>query len=125
MSTTPLGTRLISSLATGLAFFIMAGVASAQVKTQIPDSLAKQAKVTEAAARKTAMASAPKGATLEEVELEREKGHLQYSYDFKVAGKKGTTEVNVDAVTGKLINVEHEDEAAEAKENKAPPAKKP
>src|SRR5262245_6048972 len=106
-----------SLLIAGLLAVLGASAARAQgaIKTSLPDSLLKQAKVTEAAARKTAMAKAPKG-TITEVELEREKGHLQYSYDIKVPGKKGITEVNVDAMTGAVLGVEHEDEANEAKE---------
>ena len=50
------------------------------------------------------------------VELERENGKLMYSYDLKVAGKSGTEEVNVNAITGKIIAVEHESAAAEKQE---------
>jgi uncharacterized membrane protein YkoI len=82
-------------------------VALQQIKMELPDSLVKQAKVTEAVARKTAMAKVPKG-TLTAVELEREKGHLQYSYELTVPGASGVTEVNVDAMTGKVLGVEKE-----------------
>ena len=83
---------------------ILCLVALQQIKMELPDSLVKQAKVTEAVARKTAMAKVPKG-TLTAVELEREKGHLQYSYDLTVPGESGITEVNVDAITGKVLGV--------------------
>jgi hypothetical protein len=39
-----------------------------------------------------------------------------YSYDIKTAGKSGIDEVNVDAVTGKVIGFAHETPAAEKKE---------
>lgn len=99
-------------------------------KRDIPDSLSKLAKVTEEAAAKTAHKRVPKG-TIQGVELEREKGRLIYSYDMKAAGKTGAEEVNVDAMTGKLIRAFHESAAAEKKEAAAekkeakPAAKKP
>jgi hypothetical protein len=108
------------------------GRAQATYKRDLPDSLKSQAKITEEAASKTALAKVPKGA-IESVELEREKGKLLYSYDIKVAGKKGVEEVQVDAVTGKLVSAVHEsaetekkEAAAEAKEKgAAAKAKKP
>lgn len=81
-----------------------APVAAQGIKTELPDSLMAKTKVTEAAARQTAVAKVPKG-TPTAVELERENGHLQYSYDFTVPGQTDITEVNVDALTGKVIGV--------------------
>ncbi len=111
-------------------------VKTAGYKKDLPDSLAREAKVTEAAAAATALAKVPKGA-IEAVEIEREGGKLIYSYDIKVAGKSGIDEVNVNAITGEIVGkVQHESAAAEkkeaadeAKEKKAavtkPTAKKP
>ena len=104
--------------------------AQAMYKRDIPDSLAKQAKITEEAAAKTAQKRVPKG-TIQGVELEREKGKLIYSYDVKVPGKSGMEEVNVSAMTGKVVAREHESaarekkEAAEEKREAKPAAKKP
>src|SRR4051812_4712049 len=103
-----------------LVFLRLSALQAQAPKVELPDSLLKQAKITEAAARKTALAKAPKG-TVKEVELEREKGRLIFSYDIAVPGAKGVTEVNVDAVTGAVVGVEHEDEASEAKEKKGAP----
>ena len=89
------------------AFLAAPAQAQQPIRSKIPDSLAKLAKIDETAARTIAMQRVPDG-TIREVELERENGHLQYSYEFKVAGKKGTTEVNVDAISGKVIGTEHE-----------------
>jgi uncharacterized membrane protein YkoI len=99
-------------------------------KKDLPDSLTRVAKVTEAAAAVTALAKVPKG-TIEGVELEREGGKLLYSYDIKVAGKSGIDEVQVNAMTGAIVGkVVHENAAAEkkeaadeAKEKKAPVVK--
>lgn len=89
--------------------------AQASYKKEVPDSLAKLAKITEDAAAATAQGRVPKG-KIEGVELEREKGKLIYSYDIKTAGKSGIDEVNVDAMTGKIIGFEHESPAAMKKE---------
>ena len=112
-----------------LALAFIASTAAAQTKTaatkaptkasykkDVPDSLAKQAKITEDAAATTALSKAPNG-KIQSVELEREDGKLLYSYDIKIAGKSGIEEVRVNAVTGKLVGeVEHESPAAEKKE---------
>ncbi len=49
-------------------------------------------------------------------ELAREHGRLIYSFDVRVPGKSGISEVNVDARHGKVLDVHHESAAAEAKE---------
>jgi uncharacterized membrane protein YkoI len=87
-------------------------------------SLRKEAKITEAEARKTALAAVP-GGKVQSHELERENAKLIYSYDIKVAGKSGIEEVNVDAMTGAIVAQEHEDAKTEAKEKKAEAKKKP
>ena len=121
-----------ASLAAGIAAVVVAvpaAQAQGKYKRDIPDSLAKHAKITESAAAAAAHKRVPKG-TIDGVELEREKGKLIYSYDIKVPGKSGIDEVNVDAVSGKVIGYSHESAAAEAKEaadeakaEKAKPAK--
>jgi uncharacterized membrane protein YkoI len=45
---------------------------------------------------------------VQEIELEQEHGSLVWSFDLAVPGKPGIEEVNVDAVTGKIVSVEHE-----------------
>ena len=89
---------------------------AAAYKKDLPDSLVREAKIAESAAAATALAKVPNG-KLAGVELEREGGKLLYSYDIKVAGKKGIDEVQVDAMTGGVIGkVVHESAAAEKKE---------
>jgi uncharacterized membrane protein YkoI len=99
--------------------FAALGAAGAQqqgaYKRDIPDSLAKSAKISEADAVATARKRVPKGA-IQAVELEREKGKLMYSFDMKIPGKSGIEEVNVDAISGKVLSVAHETAATEAKE---------
>jgi len=75
----------------------------------------KRATVSEHDAAKAAEASVKHG-RIQAVELEDEGGKLIYSYELKVAGKSGVEEVNVDARTGKVVNVEHETAKSEKKE---------
>lgn len=78
-------------------------------------TLQSQAKISKADAERIALAQAPNG-SIKESELEREKGKLIWSFDIAIPGSKEITEVNVDAVNGQVIGVEHEDPKAEAKE---------
>lgn len=81
-------------------------------------SLHKQAKITMAQARATALKEVPNG-RIGSAELERENGKLIYSFDIKVAGKSGVDEVQVDAVSGAVVSNKHETPQTEAKEAKA------
>ncbi len=85
------------------------GLASKQ-----PDpALAKEARITMADAEKTALAKAP--GKVKTKELEKEKDKLIYSFDIK--GKDGKMhEVNVDAITGEMVDDTVENPADEAKE---------
>lgn len=96
-----------------------AGVAAAQQPTSkdtthqaptytrhVPDSLLPAAKVTEDSAR--ALALHRVRGTVQALELEREHGKVIWSFDVKVHGRAGITEVNVDAVSGKITGVSHE-----------------
>ena len=79
--------------------------------------LQKQARMSMADARAMAQREVP-GATIADGEIEREGGKLIYSFDMKTAGKSGIDEVNIDAMTAKLVSKQHEtpkDERAEAK----------
>jgi uncharacterized membrane protein YkoI len=81
------------------------------------DSLAAQAKISEATARATALAKVP-GGRVKAHELEREKGLLIYSFDIVVPGRPGIEEVNVNALDGSIVAAQHEDAAAERLEAK-------
>ncbi len=75
----------------------------------------KQPKITMEQARATALKKAAGKVTSEE--LENEKGKLIYSFDIATS-KTGVTEVNVDAISGKIVAVQHENAAKEAAEKK-------
>lgn len=106
--------------ATLAALTVASNVASAQAtspayKREIPATLSKQAKISEDSAAAIARARVPNG-SIQSVELEHEHGKLIYSYDVKVAGKSGMEEVNVNAMDGTVVGVEHESPADEKKE---------
>lgn len=112
----------ISRFAT-LAFLAVAATSAgaqghkSHPKVESQAALEKEAKMTMADARALATKTVP-GATIQAGEIEREGGKLIYSFDMKVAGKSGIDEVNIDAMTGKLLSNKHEtpkDERAEAK----------
>ncbi len=68
-------------------------------------------------AKATRIASKRVRGTIKSKELENEKGRWIYSFDIST-GKGKITEVNVDAYTGKIIAVDVENAAKEAKEAK-------
>ncbi len=100
--------------------------AAQSMKHETMAQLKAEAKITEAAAKATALAKVP-GGRVKSSELERENGKLLYSFDIATKGKSGIDEVQVDAITGALIGgVVHEtpkmekaEARAEAKEAKA------
>ena len=88
-----------------------------QRREETQAELQKEAKLTMADARSMAMRTVS-GSAIQAGEIEREGGKLIYSFDMKAAGKSGIDEVNIDAMTGKLVSKQHEtpkDERAEAK----------
>lgn len=76
-------------------------------KRDVPAGLAVQARVAEDSAVAKALARVP-GGQVEQLVLEREGGRLIYSLDIKVPEKAGVTEVHVDALSGRVVRVEHE-----------------
>jgi hypothetical protein len=91
------------------------------------EELAAMAKVTQADAQKTALATLKDSskATVKSAELEAEHGCLVYSFDIEVAGKTGVQEVQIDAGNGKVLSSKHESPKAEAAEKAKDKAKAP
>ena len=111
--------RNIAASAVAIVFaggFIAQSAAAQGKETQA--QMRKDAKITSAKARATALKEVPNG-RVQSSELERENGKLIYSFDIKVPGKSGVEEVNVDAVTGAMIAHEHETPKMEKKEAKS------
>lgn len=102
-------------LAAPLLFLPQAASAQAvSIKEETPGLLA-QAKITGDSALKLARKRVP-NSTMKSGELEKEHGKLVFSFDLAVSGKPGIEEVQVDAVTGAIVSVEHESPEDEAKE---------
>jgi uncharacterized membrane protein YkoI len=85
--------------------------------------LIKQAKVTKAQAERAALARVPQG-TIKSGEIEREHGKLIWSFDIAKRGTKNITEVQVDAMTGKIASVQVETPKDQAEESAAEHGKK-
>lgn len=86
------------------AALIACGCAS---EKQEQAELLTQASIKEDQAQQIALAKVP-GGKIKESELEKEKGKLIWSVEVLTEGSKDITEVNVDAMTGEVVGVEHE-----------------
>jgi uncharacterized membrane protein YkoI len=96
--------RPLSMLALIAALSLPAGRLVAQdVQRNVPDSLVSKAKISEDSARAVALKRVP--GTVERVELARARGRLLYEFWIKRDGRKGTTEVEVNAATGRVVAV--------------------
>jgi len=77
--------------------------------------LMKQAKITKAEAEQIALAKVSRG-IVKSAEIEKEKGHLVWSFDIARPGTHDITEVLVDAKTGRIISIQTESPRDQAKE---------
>ena len=115
--------RTLALVVLAVAFGAPALAAQSVKVSESKPGLLKQAKVTADSAVAVARATLPKAA-IKSAEIEQENGKLIYSFDMKTTGKSGIDEVNVDAMTGKLVGkVQHESAADEKKEADAEAAK--
>ena len=105
------------AFAVTLGLTLVSGCMSERHEHQKQEQLQAMAKVSRADAEKTALSKVP-GGTIKEGELEKEKGHLIWSFDIAVPGSTDIKEVQVDAVTGAVLSIETESAATEAKEKK-------
>ena len=99
-----------------LALALVPALVQAGEKDEQKKLMAK-AKITEAAARATASATVPDG-KVKEAELEEEDGVLVWSFDFTRPKTDNITEVQINALTGKVQKTEIETPADIAKEAK-------
>jgi hypothetical protein len=114
------------SLLVTLMGFSMVSLGANAASAADEAKLMSQAKVDRPAAEKTALARVP-GGTVKEGELEREHGKLVWSFDVAKPKTQNITEVQVDAISGKVVSVVVEtpkDQAKEAAADKASAAKK-
>lgn len=95
-----------------IATFIAAAAMAVSTFAATP---AAKSKITMEQARAIALKKAP--GTVKSAELENEHGKLIYSFDIATSAKT-ITEVNVDAMNGKIVAVQQENAAKEAAEKK-------
>lgn len=76
--------------------------------TEEKPGLRRQARISPDSAQAIARRRVP-GGRVTKAELEREHGTLIYSFDLAVPGRRGVEEVHVDARTGAVLGVEHEE----------------
>jgi Peptidase propeptide and YPEB domain len=77
--------------------------------------LMKHAKITKTEAEQIALAKVSHG-TVKTAEIEKEKGHLVWSFDIARPGTRDITEILIDAKTGKIISTQTESPSEQAKE---------
>jgi len=103
------------TLITALVVTAALSVAPVFAVTESQAALQKEAKISMKRARSIALKQVAHG-KIASAEIERENGKLIYSFDIK--STKGVTEVNVDAINGKVVAVQEESPAKEAAEKK-------
>jgi uncharacterized membrane protein YkoI len=103
---------LMFSLTLGMVLGFVAVTFAAQPSEA---ELMKQAQITKAAAEQIALAKVSRG-IVKSAEIEKEKGHLVWSFDIARAGTHDITEVLIDAKTGKIISTQTESPHDQAKE---------
>ncbi|MEY2490339.1 MAG: hypothetical protein QOC70_2281 [Verrucomicrobiota bacterium] len=111
--------KTINRLAVAAAILLIGSTASLLAASQETQAqLQAEAKVTRAAAEKTALAKVRNG-KIESGELEKEHGKLVWSFDISMPHSKNITEVQVDAKTGKVVVMQIETPKDQAKEKAA------
>lgn len=116
--------RLTHTLPLALTLLALPALAAAQapsaprIRIKASRRLLAQAAISGDSAATIALTRVP-GGTIREAELENEHHRLIYSFDIKVAGKPGITEVNVDAKTGAVVDVSHEGPTDQPKDKRA------
>jgi hypothetical protein len=115
--------KLKSIICSVITFGLLAGGLNACVTEREEGNKGKagkleaQAKITKAEAEKIALEKVP-GGTIKEGGIEKEKGKLLWSFDIATAGTTDITEVQVDALTGAVLDVSKETVAEQEKEKK-------
>jgi uncharacterized membrane protein YkoI len=106
---------ITASVLTAASFTAAAPRVRQEGEAQEQEKLAREAKITKEQAQATALKRAP--GNVESAELEREHKRLVWSFDIR--NSKGTiTEVQVSAITGRVVRVEHENKKQEADEKR-------
>ncbi len=100
------------SLTLGMVLGFVAVIFAAQPNEA---ELMKQAKITKTEAEQIALVKVSRG-IVKSAEIEKEKGHLVWSFDIARPGTHDITEVLVDAKTGRIISTQTESPSDQANE---------
>ena len=111
------GVLMLTSVFAAHAAAAQAAAAARPMKEDKPGMLAR-ARVTPDSARKLALVQVANG-VIDEEEIEEEHGKLVYSFDIKVAGRRGIEEIQIDALSGAMVSHKHETPRQEAQERAA------
>jgi len=98
-----------------ITFIGSANLLALRATEETQAQLLAQAKITQIAAEKTALTKVPDGKTSTS-ELEKEHGKLIWSFDIAMPKSKSITEVQVDALSGKILSTQLETPQDQAKE---------
>lgn len=93
---------------------ILVPVASAKKESK-EAKLVRDAKITMAEARRTALARIP--GNIEMAKLEREKGKLWFEFEIHKTGNGAEAEIHINAVTGEVGEIKEQGGSGSAKEN--------
>jgi hypothetical protein len=121
--TNDLNMNIKSIIGSTLTFAVLAGGLTGCCCTKCKEKegsnakLEAQAKISKAEAEKIALDKVP-GGTIKEGDIEKEKGKLLWSFDIATPGTKDITEVQVDAMTGQVLDVAKETVADQEREKK-------
>ena len=98
-----------------IAIFAAVALAMSLATASAEDTVVAKAKLTKEQAAKIALKKCANG-QISEGELECENGILIWSFDIKQPDSKNVVEVQVNAVTGAIVDVDVETPSAQAKE---------
>jgi len=110
--------KRIKNLVGSFAFIAALSLSRLVFSAPSEAELIKEAKISKGQAEKTAINKVPHGA-IKSGEIEREHGRLIWSFDISTPQSSNITEVQVDAMSGKIVSTQVETVRDQAKESAA------
>ena len=107
--------KRIKSLVGSLGFIAALGLSGTVFGAPSETELMKEAKISKGQAEKTATDKLPHG-VIKSGEIEREHGRLIWSFDISTPQSSNITEVQIDAMSGKIVSTQVETVKDQAKE---------
>jgi hypothetical protein len=107
--------KRMKGLIGSFAFIAMLSLSGIVVAAPNEAELMKEAKIPKGQAEKIAIHKVPHG-VIKSGEIERERGRLIWSFDISSVHSSNITEVQVDAISGKIVSTQVETVKDQAKE---------